>query len=148
MLNEIPIFQGVPEDGLNELSRQGQACHFQAGAELMHQGEPSTSLHVILTGRVQVERGHPSLSEPLILAELGPGEVVGEMGLLDGEPRSATVRAIEETETIELSRDQVAAIIAQHPETTVSLLRMVSRRLRTTNDLVEEVLRRGGRAST
>lgn len=75
---------------------------FDAGTVLMRQGEIAASMHFILSGRVLVERHEPNLPDPIVLAELGPGQVVGEIGVLTGQPRSATVTAIEATETIEL----------------------------------------------
>jgi CRP-like cAMP-binding protein len=71
----------------------------------------------------------------LLLAQLGPGEIVGEMGVLDGAPRSATVIAIEDTEAVELGAPTVTETILQHPDVSLELLRMLSRRLRSTDEL-------------
>lgn len=68
----------------------------------MRQGDVSDCMFVIASGRVRVERRHPVLTAPLTIAELGVGGVVGEIGLRDGEYLSATVTAIEDTETVAL----------------------------------------------
>jgi CRP-like cAMP-binding protein len=141
MLQDVLILAGIPSDALNALALKARRRRFPAGGLLMQQGEVSTGLHVILAGFVRVERGHPALKEPVELATLGAGEVVGEIGALDGEPRTATVVAIEDTETLELSTDQLADIIVRYPRTTRTLLKIVSRRLRSTDELLELIAR-------
>ncbi len=101
----------------------------------MHQGAVADSLFVILEGQVKVIRTHPHLSTAIVLATLGPGEVVGEMGLLDGEPRSATVTAVEDTVAVEVAGEALEACVARYPEVYAGLLSMLSKRLRKTNDL-------------
>jgi CRP-like cAMP-binding protein len=106
----------------------------------MTQGELSTTMHVIVAGKVRAERTHPDLLVSVVLAELGPGEVVGEMGVLENEPRSATVTALEPTETVELSQEALMQTITRYPEVSTSLLRMLSRRIRSTDELMEKTL--------
>lgn len=106
----------------------------------MRQGDEASCLHVILAGKVSVAREHAALSNPVILAFLGPGEVVGEMGLLDGEPRSATVIAIEDTVTVEVAADALAECVAEYPQVYAELARVLSRRLRSTDELAAEIV--------
>ena len=115
---------------------------FRRGERLMLQGETSDRLHVVLKGCVRVERCHPDLQDAVVLAELGPGQIVGEMGVLDGEPRSATVRAVLPTETIELGADAVRDLLRTFPEATAALVRVLSRRLRGADVLLEDAVRR------
>jgi CRP-like cAMP-binding protein len=143
VLSQVPIFRDLPPDALARLIEQSRVRTFDAGEHLMRQGEASECMHVVLRGRVQVERSHHNLQEPIVLAELGAGDVVGEMGILDGEPRSATVRALEETTTLEIGQDTLAQLVLKFSSVSSSLLRLLSRRLRTTDELVEELLRRG-----
>ena len=103
----------------------------------MRQGDVSQSLHIILQGSVRVERAHPQIIRPVVLAQLGPGDVVGEMGVLDREPRSATVTALTAVETLELDAPTLAQVILDHPEAAAALLRTLSRRLRNTSELME-----------
>ena len=128
VLTECPMFQGVPLDGLTALAERGQKRTFPRGAQIARQGEISQSLHIVLKGHVCVERSHPSIVEPIILAELGPGEVVG-LEVLNGQPRSATVRAVEETETLRLEAAVLVEALAEFPEVSLALLRALSRRL-------------------
>jgi CRP-like cAMP-binding protein len=142
VLAQAEMFRGIPLDGLAQLARNGIRRTFLAGAELMRQGDVSDAMYVILVGRVRVERVIAQLSEPLLLAELGPGQVVGEMGLLDHEPRSATVTAIEHTEAVELDDLALAQTVLRYPEVGTALLRLLSERLRSTDELAMDLLRR------
>lgn len=138
----VDLFKALPVDALERLIQRGQRRTFPAGVSLMRQGEPSDAMYVIERGRVRVERTHPQLTETILLAELGPGEVVGEMGVLDGDPRSASVTAIDDTEAIELGPQALYATLTEFPELANALLRVLSRRLRSTDELTEAMLLR------
>ncbi len=138
-LGELRLFQSLPLDGLTRLAEQGRPRRFPVGSQLLRQGEHGDSLFIIVQGRVRVERSHPHLLRPVLLAELGPGEVVGEIGVLDGEPRTATVTALKETDTIELGTPALTQTIVDHPEVGAALLRVLSRRLRTADELLEHL---------
>ena len=99
-------------------------------------------MHIILQGSVRVERAHPQILRPVVLAELGPGSVVGEMGVLDQEPRSVTVTALTAVETLELDAPTLAQVLVDHPEAATALLRILSRRLRNTDELMQLMDRR------
>lgn len=143
VLSRADGFSSIPMDGLRQLAERGRSKTFSKGSELMHQGDRGDAMHVILGGRVRVERSHPDLTEPLVLAELGVGEIVGEMGLFDGGPRSATVVALEETHTMELAARVLNETIVQFPAVSGALLRLLTRRLRTTDELASEIEARG-----
>lgn len=140
ILRQLPVFQGVPADALSRLVRRGTIRHFPAGAVLMNQGEESAGVHLILTGLVCVERA-PSSGSGVVLAELGPGEVVGEIATLDQVARSATVTAREATETLELGPVVLAALMVEFPEVSASILGTLYRRLRRNEELEGEALR-------
>jgi CRP/FNR family cyclic AMP-dependent transcriptional regulator len=144
-LSKSEMFGGVPVDGLQKLAQTGINRHFPAGAQLMRQGDSSDTMYVILSGRVKVERSDHQAGGPLELAELGPGDVVGEMGLLDREPRSATVTALESTEVMELDDLALAQLVLHYPDVSGGLLRVLSRRLRSTDELATELWTRAGR---
>src|SRR5215210_480641 len=101
ILSAASLFDAIPSEGLAVLARQGSRRSFQASYQLMRPGETSHSLHIILTGRVRLERSHPALVAPITIDELGPGEIVGDLGVLDTEPHADIVTAIAQTETIE-----------------------------------------------
>jgi CRP-like cAMP-binding protein len=135
VLASAAIFRSLRSDELARLATLGRRRVFPSGELLMRQGEASDCLHAILRGRVRVERTRSDRRAPLFVAELGPGETVGEMGLLNHAPRSATVTALEDTETLELDAAAVAMILAEFPDVSTELLRTLSARLRGTTVL-------------
>lgn len=142
VFSKAEIFTGIPLNGLAQLAETGILRKFAAREVLMRQGDVSETMYVILSGRVEVTRSHPMLRRPLLLAKLGPGDVVGEMGLLDHEPRSATVTALEPTEAMELDDLALAQTILRYPEVSVELLKILSKRLRSTDELATEFAKR------
>ena len=87
---------------------------------------------------MRVTRSHPQILRPVVLAELGSRDVVGEMGVLDREPRSASVTALTEVETLELDAPTLAQVVLDHPEAAAALLRLLSQRLCSTDELMEQ----------
>jgi len=143
ILARVAILQPVSPEALSHLAERGQRRHFVAGQALMRQGEPSQSMHVIAGGKVRVERSHRDIKEPVVLAHLGAGEIVGEMGVLDEAPRSATVVAVNEVETMELDAAGLSGAMLRYPEIASALLHVVTKRMRSTDALLDELISRG-----
>lgn len=107
--------QGVDASAARLLARVGTVRRLDVGGELMRQGEDSRSLHFILSGSARVERRRRADERPVTVAQVGVGDVVGEMGLLTGTDRSATVIALEPTETLEIGRADFDEAAAEFP---------------------------------
>src|SRR5205809_6199476 len=104
----VALLSGIPRASLAALARRGKRRTFSRGSILIRQGTIGDSLHVLLRGRVRVERAHPQFVEAVVLAELEPGQTAGEVGLLAGEAQPATVTALEDTETLSVSAAALA----------------------------------------
>ena len=141
ILVHVNGFSEIPLDGLRHLAERGRQCTLPTGSVLIRQGEVGDCMYVILRGRVRVERVHPGIPDPIVLARLGPGDVVGEMGLLDGNPRSATVIALDDVVVAQLTSTDLSETINRYPEVSGALLRLLTRRLRQTNELAGEIAR-------
>ena len=135
VLTDVDVFQDFTPAGLERLAAHGRSRRFRAGEALLRQGDIGGAMYVIVRGRVRVERSHPDLSEPAQILELGPGESVGELGVLDLTPWPQTVTAVEETDTIELSAVLLAETMLLYPVPAVGLLSALSRSVRTLADL-------------
>jgi CRP/FNR family cyclic AMP-dependent transcriptional regulator len=131
LFREIPLFRGVPPHHLRGLARFAHRQVFAAGETIIRMGEVGSTMYAISSGRVEVvlERG----AENIVLATLGPGDFFGELSIFDSEQRSATVRAVEETETLTLGRTDILRVLDRSPEMALSLLKSVSARLRAAN---------------
>lgn len=142
LLTQTELFRSVPRSDLRMLANRCHTRAFRAGSVLMRQGEVSKTMHVIVSGRVRVVRAPQRGDDLVLLADLGPGEVVGEMGVLTGDPRSATVAALEDTVTVEIGAEAVNELVNRIPELRTTFLRLLTRRLRRADALAEQVGRR------
>jgi CRP-like cAMP-binding protein len=136
---DAALVRDLPPQAQRRLAMLARHHSFPAGTTLLRQGDESDCLFVLLGGRVRVEVRHPRLGTPIVLADLGPGEVVGEMGVLDTRPRSATVVALEDTEAVSLQHAAVSLVLLQFPQAGATLLRTLSRRLRALDERVEQL---------
>ena len=135
VLTNVDVFQDFTPQGLERLAAGGRRRRFAEGEALLRQGEAEGAMHVVVSGRVLRQRSHPALSEPAAVLELGPGESVGELGVLDQGPSPETVVALEETETLELGALLLAETMLLYPVPAVGLLSSLSRSVRTLEDL-------------
>jgi predicted acylesterase/phospholipase RssA/CRP-like cAMP-binding protein len=142
-LNRLAFFEGLDAAALQEIAGRARPRHFNAGEMICEAGEAGNSLFVIRSGLAQVNVERPDGSTAV--ARLRRGDVVGEMSLLTGEPRSASVAATVPTEVLELDRGTFADVVAHFPTVLVNLSRILSTRLaRTTVRQIDE--RRRGEA--
>ena len=137
VLSKVPFFAGVPTDELEQLAGSLQRRSVRAGKAVFRQDDPGSSLYVIESGVVKVQRTSPEGKE-VILTILGPGDFFGELALLDGEPRSADAVAKEDTALLVLERDDFLAFLDKSPAVATKLLAALSRRLRRTDQLVQD----------
>jgi len=137
VLSKVPFFAGVPLDELETLATSLQRRTVKAGKAVFRQDDPGSSLYVIESGVVKVQRTSPEGKE-VILTILGAGDFFGELALLDGEPRSADAVAKEDTALLVLERDDFLAFLDRAPAVATKLLAALSRRLRRTDQLVQD----------
>jgi NTE family protein len=135
-----PLFEGVSPETLERLAARMRSRRLEPGAVVCRAGDAGDSLFLILDGlaRVTLPEGDGSR----VVARLRRGDVIGEMSLVTGEPRSATVVAAAPTTVLELAREDFAATIADDPRLLANLNRILSHRLAETTARVGE---RGGR---
>jgi len=124
VLQELPLFAGVPKRHVRKIAGVATEARFGAGSRIVRQGEPGNAFFVVLDGEASVVRpGLPSIS-------LGPGDSFGEMALLDGGPRSATVVAKTDVLCLRLARAAFTKMLKSEPEIALALLAELSRKLR------------------
>ena len=121
------LLQTLHRTVASRLGSHGRPRHFDTGEVLFRQGEPNQYLHAIVRGRVKVERVYPNLLSTMVLAEVGPGEVAGEEGLLYGSLRRTTATAVEETDTLEVPSEALADVLAEQLHETAELLQLLRR---------------------
>ena len=129
MLERVPLFAGLPTQELGELTSRLRPRRYGRGETLCLEGDPGTSLYIIDKGRVKLGLTSAEGRE-IILDLLGPGDVFGELALLDGEPRSANAVAVESSDVLLLARDDFLRFVEQHPQVALVLLSTLSHWLR------------------
>lgn len=124
-----PIFSTFDPEGLHALASQLEWVQIPGGEMLLRQGDPGDSLYVVITGRFRVSVTGED-GEEAIVGEIGRGEVVGEMAVITGEPRSATVRAIRDSGLVKLSKEAFERIVPRNPKTAMLIARRLVERLK------------------
>lgn len=116
-----------------------QATKYAKDALIVTEGHPGSEAFVVEHGRVEVFRAGPP---ELAVAVLGPGDIFGEMALITEQPRSASVRALEDVEVSVIGRDEFLEHLRVAPDALLPFLRTLSERIRNLTSLVEELTRR------
>jgi CRP/FNR family transcriptional regulator len=106
---------------------------FEAGETVFKEGDEGSTCYVVRAGRARAIRAHTD-GRSITLAHFGPGDIFGEMAMLDGERRSATVEATEETEAVAILSADMHRLLREHPDISVELITALARRLRHTNE--------------
>jgi len=114
-----------------------RAMSFRAGDTVISAGEPGGTAYLINSGSVKVTVGEGANTRTV--AELGAGEVFGEMSLIDPGPRSATVQALTDTECVATTYDELMSSLQDHPEWAIEFMKTFVRRLRHMNELVTKM---------
>jgi CRP/FNR family transcriptional regulator, cyclic AMP receptor protein len=136
-LAAVPFFSLLAGEELVPLSRLLQTQRIAPDEVICEQGEPGDAFFIVRSGCVKICRPQASGNE-LLLNILGSGECFGELALLDGKPRSATVQALEPTVLWVLPRLAFLDYLADHPKATMALLLVLSERIRRLTDRVAE----------
>lgn len=124
-LSALPMFAALPDRARARLEQAARLTQVPAGAYLMTEGDPPGSAYIVRTGRLEVILGDT------VVRELGAGQVLGELALLSGEPRSATVRARRDTTLTEIPREAFEEVLETDPAAARYVLTQVADRLRT-----------------
>jgi CRP/FNR family transcriptional regulator, cyclic AMP receptor protein len=135
LLGRVPLFAELETDELDRFSRVAVPRSFPKGTRVFHEGDHSDACYIIRGGSFRVTREHPD-GRAITLANLGPGDIFGELAMLDGEVRSASVEALSDGELLALPAVDVRGLLARHPEITVKLVAALVRRLRQANERI------------
>jgi CRP/FNR family transcriptional regulator, cyclic AMP receptor protein len=129
VLKAVPLFASFPEDQLRMLTMVVTRKSAPRSTTIMAGGDPTDSLYIVLSGRLKVMMSDAEGKE-VILSILGPGEFFGEMGLIDDEPRSATVVTIEPCELLSIAKRDFKKALAENFEMSMAVMRGLVKRLR------------------
>ncbi|MCS7052270.1 MAG: Crp/Fnr family transcriptional regulator [Ignavibacterium sp.] len=134
-LRDVPIFSELQDNTLEKIYNSGYIKSYKKGDTILSESESGTSMFFIVEGKVKVIRSDED--KEIIISLLGPGEFFGEMSILDGMGRSATVTAVEDSKLFILQRHEFLDLLYSYPEVSVSLLRELSIRLRNATNKIK-----------
>ncbi|HEX9396768.1 MAG TPA: Crp/Fnr family transcriptional regulator [Burkholderiales bacterium] len=129
VLKAVPLFASFPDEQLRLLAMAVTRRSTPRSTVVMGAGDATDSLYIVLSGRLKVMMGDADGKE-VILSIIGPGEFFGEMGLIDDEPRSASVVSIEACELLSLAKRDFKKCLAENFEMAQEVMRNLVRRLR------------------
>ncbi len=132
-LAKVSLFEGMNPKHVKGIAGICAERTFKPGEYLMKQGESGIGLFIILSGKVRVEKTDAQ-GRKVELAENGAGDILGEMAVFDGAPRSASVAAVVETTCLVLASWEFNAFLKAHPEAALEILPIVVKRFRETNE--------------
>ena len=139
-LSQVGLFRGLSHEQLMPLAEVAVLTTYRPGEAIMRQGDPGESVYVITTGKVEVlarSEEDPTAREAVV-AWLVSGDTVGELSLLDEQPRSASCVAIEETTCLRLERKHFLDAMQRHWPLSEALLKILANRLRLADKLLAE----------
>jgi type IV pilus assembly protein PilB len=128
-LKNVKLFAELSPESLGKLGRCLKVAEFPPSEVIVREGAPGVSMYVIKSGLVEVRKKDPATGIDFLVAQLAEGSAVGEMSLLTGKPRSATVTTVQPTVVFTLTRADFRNLLTQHPEISLGLARILAERL-------------------
>jgi len=138
-LKQVPLFAGLADEDIGELMSVAKRRTFRSGEVIFHREDPGQVLYVIKEGKVKISLISPDGQE-ISLVVFGKGECFGEFALLDGLPRSADAVAMEKVECYTLQRSDFHKAIMKNPKIAIQVMEVLSKRLRSTDQMVEDLI--------
>ncbi len=132
VLKKVPFFQALGRDGIDFIVERLKFKPYDANEVICQSGDPGDKMYIIINGKVKVVVFSEKDNKENLIATLGAGDYFGEMSLLTGEPRSASVITTEPSEMFILNKSDFDVIIERFPSITLSMGKIMSQRLRDT----------------
>src|SRR5438094_2976964 len=128
-LKNVKLFAELSNDSLLKLGSCLKTAEFPPAEVIVREGAPGVSMYIIKSGLVEVRKKDTTTGFDFLVAQLSKGAAVGEMSLLTGKPRSATVTTVQPTVVFTLTRADFRNLLTQHPEISLGLARILAERL-------------------
>jgi CRP/FNR family cyclic AMP-dependent transcriptional regulator len=137
-LRALPIFEMLDDECLKPLARVAMLRHIPRHTVVLHAGDRTDNIYFVLSGALKVQISDDEGRE-VILSMLGPGELFGEMGVLDDHPRSATVLAVESSEVVLVGQADFKQCLVDNPDVSLFIMRNLTKRLRLADRHIESL---------
>ncbi len=128
LLRPVPLFSGMTDRAIGAVADLAEEVTFEAGEPLVSEGEPGDAFFVIIEGVADVTQGGTSITS------LGPGSILGEISLIDGRPRTATVTCAAPIRAAVIRRPEFERLMDNHPAVRLGVLMSLTERVRRDTD--------------
>ncbi len=135
LLSEVPLFKPLDEEGRALLATAVDDVTFRTGEMVFSRGDPGGAIYIVSSGEVEIFVVDTT-GEKIVFETARRGDFFGELSLLDGDPRSASARAICDTRAIRVDRNDLTVLFRAHPDTALDVLTVMGRRLREADTLL------------
>ena len=139
LLHNISILEGIDPSDLDALVEIATTKRLRAKEVLIRRGDENRQLYGVMSGRLRI-LGESEEGKEIVFSISNPGEVIGEISLLDSYPVSATAEAIEPCELLTLHRRDLNPFLEKHPKVAINLAQLLAGRVRRLSELVEDTL--------
>jgi Na+:H+ antiporter len=129
-LERMPLFAGLDREHLEDVLAVGRRVSFEPGQAIVERGDPGDAMYIVVDGAAEVDVGGR-------FHRLGRGDFFGEMAVLAGKPREATVKAVEPVEALRIAADEFQAFLSTNPRVAVGMLKSLVERLREVQDRLD-----------
>lgn len=129
-LERVPFFSGLEADDLGNILRVGRPVSFEAGQTVVERGDPGDAMYIVLAGVAEVDVGGRS-------HKLKDGDFFGEMAVIAGKKRMATVRAVEPVQALRIPADAFQAFLLEHPQVALTMMKSMVERLREVQERID-----------
>lgn len=138
VLRALPIFETLNDECLKPLMRVSMLRSIPRNTVVLNVGDSTDNIYFVLTGALKVQVSDVDGRE-VILSKLGPGELFGEMGVLDDHPRSATVMAVEPSQVVVMGKADFKQCLVENPDVSLFIMRNLTKRLRMADRNIESL---------
>lgn len=139
MLGRVPLFTELDERSLAFVADQSWIRHYPEGQVLTSEGDPGDSLLIIESGEVRISRFAPTGQE-VVLAVVEAPDAIGELALIDGAPRSATITAQTRVTIRIVPRQAFLQFLSSDPQASLAVMQAMARMVRATNERLSDIL--------
>jgi CRP/FNR family transcriptional regulator, cyclic AMP receptor protein len=138
ILADTDFFADAPPELLAPIAAAGVERHLIRGDVLFNEGDPPDSIHLVLSGRIAIAISNPIDRRESVVALMEPGDMFGELGMLDDGPRSAMARALEPSLVLEIPYEPVLEMFDRHPRLLRNVTRLLAQRLRAMDEALAD----------
>ena len=138
LLARVPLFSGLNPKEIRQLAELCLPKAFPAGAKIIDEGKPGLGLFIITSGRVEVYRGQGEAKRTVVTH--GAGTIIGEISLVDNQPRAASVVTLDPTECLLVTRDSFRTLVERHPAIAWRIVPVIAQRFRRAEQQLLEIM--------